>query len=111
MSKTLKYVFVFLNLIIGLFFASSLAWLDYKMIVIFGLIMLVGIFTGGELRILSYISWLPMFFIFICKLSVFYSFKNQIFIGQSFQYIFQGFALLVAVFVFIVNFIKIKREW
>ena len=111
MSKRTKYLFNSLSFIIGLFFASGIAWFDYKMIIVFGILLIITLLINNQFNFMMFIAELFMFFIFLCRLSVFYSFDNQIMIGKTFQLIFQGFTAITALVVLIVNIISIKKEW
>ena len=111
MNKGVRHFFNIINLIIGLFFASGLAMLNYKMIIIFGILMIISVLFVRELKLLMLFGEASMFFIFICKLSTVYEFTNQIQIGSIFQTIFQVFMLVVTLFVFIYNIVDIKKEW
>ncbi len=111
MNKAVKNLFNIINLIIGLFFATGIAFLDYKMVVIFGCLMILSVLFVKDLKLLMFIGEASMFFIFICKMSVAYNFTHQLQIGTSFQYIFQVFMLIISLFVFIYNIFAIKKEW
>lgn len=111
MNKGKRYFFTTLSLIIGLFFASGLYWVDYKMIAIFGVLLIATLLLNNDMNWLLFIFEIPLILIFLCRLSVVYSFETQILIGKSFQIIFQVFVGVVAIFVFAVNIIKLKREW
>lgn len=111
MNKGKKYLLNTLSFIIGLFFASGMFWMNYLMILALGLLMAITLLINNELNIILFIAELLMTFIFVCSLSVAYSFDNAIAIGNSFRIVFQGFALISSIAVFGYNIYQIKNEW